>query len=261
MGLTFDSTGINLLDTELEKLKKNCDFTIAFAGNPNVGKSTIFNSLTGLHQHTGNWPGKTVTNASGIYINNDKSNYKYSFAGFTKISGVSLSKSIYEKLTDEEKDRLAQDLAKFLKELHGLKYNKYEEDTINNYKKDYAKLVELIFDMLDDNEKTIINNFYNSIFSNNDLITTKKSLIHNDFSCGNILFDTTTNRISGIIDFGEFSIGYLYTYESELKPVMALKNESSEKINSGDVFYRYRARSEKIKYPEMYRIIEERAKQ
>ena len=43
----------------------NWDYVVALAGNPNTGKSTVFNNLTGLRQHTGNWPGKTVVRAEG----------------------------------------------------------------------------------------------------------------------------------------------------------------------------------------------------
>lgn len=72
MGLTLDSIGSNAIDNGLVIRKKNPnDKVIALAGNPNVGKSTVFNQLTGLNQHTGNWPGKTVTNAQGYCTHNN----------------------------------------------------------------------------------------------------------------------------------------------------------------------------------------------
>ena len=66
MGLTNSFVGIKAVDSGLVIQKQSPDDrVVALAGNPNVGKSTVFNGLTGMNQHTGNWPGKTVTNAQG----------------------------------------------------------------------------------------------------------------------------------------------------------------------------------------------------
>lgn len=73
MGLTNKSTGKNIYEKNLKIERNDNTKVIALAGNPNVGKSTVFNQLTGLNQHTGNWPGKTVSNAMGNYTyNNNK---------------------------------------------------------------------------------------------------------------------------------------------------------------------------------------------
>ncbi|WP_019913122.1 FeoB small GTPase domain-containing protein [Paenibacillus sp. HW567] len=71
-------------------------FTVAFAGNPNTGKSTLFNLLTGLRQHTGNWAGKTVITAEGGFTHKDHTYRAVDLPG---------TYSLYSNSADEEAAR------------------------------------------------------------------------------------------------------------------------------------------------------------
>ena len=73
---------------------ENWDYVIALAGNPNTGKSTLFNALTGLRQHTGNWPGKTVTRAEGGFVYNEARYKLVDLPGTYSLLSTSLDEEI-----------------------------------------------------------------------------------------------------------------------------------------------------------------------
>jgi len=82
----------NLLKLGLDM--QDWDFVVALSGNPNTGKSTVFNALTGLHQHTGNWPGKTVSRAEGGFKYADKRYKLVDLPGTYSLLATSLDEEI-----------------------------------------------------------------------------------------------------------------------------------------------------------------------
>ncbi|MDD6772040.1 MAG: ferrous iron transport protein B [Inconstantimicrobium porci] len=94
MGLTYESTGKDSLKELFNVDKTDNQFVISLAGNPNTGKSTVFNALTGLHQHTGNWPGKTVTNARGEFKYNNRDYILVDLPGTYSIFASSVEETV-----------------------------------------------------------------------------------------------------------------------------------------------------------------------
>lgn len=96
LGLTAQSSKLSSMTDVFDIEKQDNQYVVVLAGNPNTGKSTVFNYLTGLKQHTGNWPGKTVVSARGEYSHNGKNYVMIDLPG---------SYSLFTSSKDEEVSR------------------------------------------------------------------------------------------------------------------------------------------------------------
>ena len=86
------------------------EFTIALAGNPNAGKSTVFNALTGARQHVGNWPGKTVEKKEGTCKRNGDEIQVVDLPGTYSLTAYSLEEIITRDYILEEKPDVVIDV-------------------------------------------------------------------------------------------------------------------------------------------------------
>ena len=132
---------------------------------------------------------------------------KYGVCGYREIKGEKLSSDIYKKMNDAEKDKLAQDIALFLQEMHSIALPDIDElelNVIDDYRSDYHNLKETIYDKIPDNSKQYIDNLYKRILNDERISKYVKALCHNDLSCNHIIIQN--NKAIGIIDFGDVAI-------------------------------------------------------
>ena len=81
------------------------EITVGLAGNPNVGKTTVFNQLTGMHQHVGNWPGKTVERAEGYFTHGDYHYHMVDLPGNYALSAHSIEEIVSRDfIVDDDSD-------------------------------------------------------------------------------------------------------------------------------------------------------------
>ena len=132
---------------------------------------------------------------------------KYGICGYKEIKGDKLTPVIYKNMSDDEKDKLAQDIALFLKEMHSIPFpdiDDLELNIIDDYKCDYDTLRETIYDKIPDRSKKYIDDLYKRILNDKRISQYSTALCHNDLSCNHIMIQN--NKAVGIIDFGDAAV-------------------------------------------------------
>ncbi len=150
---------------------------------------------------------------------------EYGVCGYREIRGEKLTPTIYKNMSDDEKDKLVQDIVLFLKEIHSLPLPNIDElelDVINDYKDDYEIIRKMLYNQIPDKSRKYIDDLYKRILSDERISKYVKAVCHNDLSCNHIIIHN--NKVIGIIDFGDAAI------TDRDKDFIYLLEESSEEI-------------------------------
>ncbi|MDE7293364.1 MAG: aminoglycoside phosphotransferase family protein [Oscillospiraceae bacterium] len=134
---------------------------------------------------------------------------EYSICGYKEIKGDKLTPEIYKNMSDDEKDKLAKDIALFLREMHSIPLPDFDgsEWTVNvteDYKSDHDALRKMIYDKIPDRSKEYLDNLYKRILNDERITKYVKALCHNDLGCNHMIIQN--NNVVGIIDFGDAAV-------------------------------------------------------
>lgn len=150
---------------------------------------------------------------------------EYGVCGYREIRGEKLTPTIYKDMSDDEKDKLVQDIALFLREIHSLPLPDIDElelNVINDYQDDYEIIRKMLYNQIPDKSRKYIDDLYKRILSDERISKYVKAICHNDLSCNHIIIHN--NKVIGIIDFGDAAI------TDRDKDFIYLLEESSEEI-------------------------------
>ena len=146
------------------------------------------------------------------------------FAGYRKLEGLFFNKEFFISLSGIEQENILKQIAEFLLTMHQFDLKKLEHVELEeiNYKENYAsgfnEVQAFIYPNISTDFQQVITGNYNNYLNNSKNFIYKNSLLHNDISCEHILYDKSTKKLTGLIDFGDIAIGdpdydLMYLYE------------------------------------------------
>ncbi|MDP4284887.1 MAG: aminoglycoside phosphotransferase family protein [Bacteroidota bacterium] len=174
------------------------------------------------------------------------------FVGYKSIRGEFLTPAIYYSLTNELQLQIQVALSEFLSKLHATNLSMIKEcnlEIVNleeEYSDDFKNIQQLIFPYIHRHQCLLIDQFFTTYLGNPENFEYTPALIHNDFSTDHILYEISTKKINGIIDFGDSAIGdpyYDFKYlldsfgASFIEDIFRFYQHANQKINWRKLYF------------------------